>query len=50
MRSLLFIGVIVTLVLGLAAGASAELYFAGYAGGALPFDQEITGNSTVGLP
>ncbi|MDV2496550.1 MAG: outer membrane beta-barrel protein [bacterium] len=41
MRSLLFMGAIGILVLGLAVGASAEPYVAGYVGVALPFDQDI---------
>jgi opacity protein-like surface antigen len=45
MRSVLFLGVIGILVLGLTAGASAELYFGGGAGGALPFKQDITGEN-----
>ncbi|MDA2916621.1 porin family protein [Nitrospinae bacterium AH_259_B05_G02_I21] len=40
MRSLLFMGAIGILVLGLAVGVSAEPYAAGYVGGALPFDQD----------
>lgn len=42
MRSLIVLGAIGILVLGLAAGASAELYVAGSVGGALPGDQEVT--------
>lgn len=41
MRSVIFFGTIFVLVLGLVAGASAELYFAGGAGVALPQDQEV---------
>jgi hypothetical protein len=42
MRSVLFFGIISVLVLGLVAGASAELFIAGGAGVALPQDQGVT--------
>jgi opacity protein-like surface antigen len=45
MRSLWVIGAVVILVLGLTAGASAEIYFAGYAGGTIPINQSITGEN-----
>ncbi len=47
MRSILFMGAIGILVLGLAFGASAEPYIAGYAGVALPSDQDIVAENPL---
>ena len=49
MRSLLFMGAIGILVLGLAVGVSAEPYVAGYVGVALPFDQDTTSENPVDI-
>jgi opacity protein-like surface antigen len=47
MRSLLFMGAIGILVLGLAVGVSAEPYAAGYVGGAIPFDQDVVAENPL---
>lgn len=45
MRSIVAVIAAAALVLGLASGASAELYFAGSVGGSLPFNQSLTGEN-----